>query len=159
LGYAPEAELALELVGLSDIPLMSFGKLEYIAARHGLEPETLLKPSPFHALAGVLAAWTGEELSALNAAHDWHKSGVLNGAFGKLPKACELIVVEDTLGGIRSTRAAGEILQKAGFDVTVRAFGLTAGSEAKAWAFQRSAVPYFAGWESLMALAWLSPDH
>jgi len=156
LGYAPEAELALELVGLSDIPLISFGKLEYIAARHGLEPETLLKPSPFHALAGVLAAWTGEELSALNAAHGWQSAGGLGEAFSKLPKSFELIVVEDTLGGIRSTRAAGEILQKAGFDVTVRAFGLTAGSEAKASAFNKADVLHFDDWASLVdEVGWL----
>jgi hypothetical protein len=59
IGYAPEAELALELVGMADIPLMAFGKLEYIAAQHGLDPAALIKPSPFQALAGVLAAWTG----------------------------------------------------------------------------------------------------
>jgi len=151
LGYAPEAELALELVGLSDIPLISFGKLEYIAARHALEPETLLKPSPFQALAATLAAWTGDENSALNAAHDWHKSGRLNGAFGKLPKSFELIVVEDTLGGIRSVRAAGEIFQQAGFKVAVRAFGLTSGSEAKAAAFDNSGVPHFENWQALIS--------
>ena len=41
-GYAPEAELGLELAGLADIPLMSFGKLEFISAEHGLNPATLM---------------------------------------------------------------------------------------------------------------------
>lgn len=151
VGYAPEAELALELVGMTDIPLMAFGKLEYIAAQHGLDPAALIKPSPFQALAGVLAAWTGDELSALQAAYDWHVSGKLNSRFGELPQSFELAVVEDTLGGIRSTRAAGEILREAGFDVTVRAFGLTSGIAAKAAAFAATDVPHFENWESLMA--------
>jgi hypothetical protein len=150
VGYAPEAELALELVGMADIPLMAFGKLEYIAAQHGLDPAALIKPSPFQALAGALAAWTGDELSALQAAYDWQSTGMLNGRFGELPKSFELVVVEDTLGGIRSTRAAGEILREAGFNVTVRAFGLTSGIEAKSAAFAAASVPYFEDWENLM---------
>jgi hypothetical protein len=150
VGYAPEAELALELVGMADIPLMAFGKLEYIAAQHGLDPARLIKPSPFQALAGALAAWTGDELSALQAAHEWHDTGKLNGHFGGLPKSFELAVVEDTLGGIRSTRATGEILQRAGFDVTVRVFGLTSGISAKEIAFKQNDVPYFRDWAELI---------
>jgi phosphoglycolate phosphatase-like HAD superfamily hydrolase len=155
VGYAPEAELALDLVGLSDIPLMAFGKLEYIAAQHALDPAALVKPSPFHALAGTLAAWTGEELSALRAVHDWHSSGVLNGRFSELPKSFELVVVEDTMGGIHSVRAAGGILRAAGFDVTVRVFGLTSGIEAKALAFESAGVPHFENWQSLSAGIWM----
>lgn len=156
IGYAPEAELALELVGMADIPLMAFGKLEYIAAQHGLDPAALIKPSPFQALAGALAAWTGDELAALQAAYEWQRTGMLNGCFSELPKSFELLVVEDTLGGIRSTRAAGEILRAAGFDVTVRAFGLTCGIAAKAAAFEQAGVPHFADWEDLMRAGFTS---
>ncbi len=151
LGYAPEAELALELVELREIPLVAFGKLEYIAARHGLNPEVFVKPSPFQALAGALTAWTGEELSGLQAAYDWHDTGTLNSRFSELPNSFELTVVEDTLGGIRSVRAAGEILRKAGFEVTVRVLGLTSGISAKAVAFEAAGVPHFESWESLIA--------
>jgi hypothetical protein len=151
LGYAPEAELALELVGMEDIPLIAFGKLEYIAAQHQLDPATLVKPSPFQALAATLAAWTGNELSALKAAYDWHQTGKLNSDFGKLPKDFQLIVVEDTMGGIRSTRAAGEIFQQAGFNVDVRVLGLTSGIQAKAVAFEAANVPHFENWEAISA--------
>ena len=150
LGYAPEAELALDLVGMNDIPLMAFGKLEYIAAQHGLMPSTLVKPSPFQALAATLAAWTRDELSALHAAYDWHRAGKLNSKFAELPKDFELIVVEDTMGGIRSVRTAGEIFRQAGFDVTVRTLGLTSGISAKAAAFDAAAVPHFENWEQLI---------
>lgn len=151
LGYAPEAELALDLIGMRGVPLIAFGKLEYIAAQHQLDPATLVKPSPFQALAATLTARTGGELSALKAAYDWHQTGKLNSDFGKLPKDFQLIVVEDTLGGIRSTRAAGEIFQQAGFNVTVRAFGLTSGIQAKASAFDAAGVPHFENWEALLA--------
>lgn len=151
VGYAPEAELALELVKLNDIPLIAFGKLEYLASQHGLDPAALIKPSPIQALAGVLAAWTKEEWPALQAANAWREMGKINGAFKQLPGEFELMVVEDTMGGIRSTRAAGEILQSAGFKVTVRAIGLTSGSSAKALAFEQAHVPHFTNWESLIA--------
>jgi hypothetical protein len=150
LGYAPEAELALELVKLPNIPLIAFGKLQYIASRHGLDPVTLLKPSPFQALAAIAAALTGEEMLALQAAYDWHRTGQLNGVFMELPRTFDLIVVEDTMGGIRSTWAAGEILQRWGFDVTVQAFGMTSGSDLKAVPFREADVPYFNDWNTLM---------
>lgn len=151
LGYAPEAELALDLVGLKDIPLMAFGKLEYIAAQHGLDPAILVKPSPFQALAAILAAWNGDEISALQAAHDWHDTGKLKSGFSELPSAFELVVVEDTMGGIRSACAAGEILQDAGFDVHFRPFGLTSNSKAKAEAFKKAGIVNYKNWADLIS--------
>jgi hypothetical protein len=150
VGYAPEAELALKLVGLEDIPLIAFGKLEYLAAQHGLDPAALIKPSPFQALAAVLAACIGDEWSALQAAYDWRQSNSLGGLFKQLPKKFELIVIEDTMGGVRSVRSAGEILQKAGFDAYVHPVGLTSGNAAKAAAFKNAGVQYFESWDSLI---------
>jgi len=149
-GYAPEAELALELVGLSDIPLMAFGKLEYLARQYQLDPATLVKPSLIHALAGALAAWTGDEWLSLQAVNRWRETGSLNGAFHQLPKAFELIVVEDTMAGIRSVRSAGEVLSQSGFDVTLRPLGMTSNNPGKASAFEQAGVPYHQDWESLM---------
>ena len=149
-GYPPEAEFALELAGLQDIPMIAHGRLQYLASLHGHDAATLEKPSPYHALAAVLAAWTGEELTALQAANHWYETNSLNGKFIRLPRSFELIVVEDTLGGVRSVRAAGEILQASGFNVNVRPFGLTLGNAAKASAFEKAQVPYYSDWESIM---------
>lgn len=149
-GYPPEAELALELAGLKDIPSISFGRIEYLAAEHNLDPAALVKPSPFHALAAVLAAWTGEEWTALQAAHHWFETGSLNGKFISLPRTFDLIVVEDTMAGIISVREAGEILNAAGFQVEVFPFGLTAGNPAKASAFESAGVPHYPDWRSLI---------
>jgi hypothetical protein len=150
VGYAPEAEMALALIGMENVPLLAFGKLAYIASQHQLDPEALVKPSPFHALAASLAAWTGGELSALQAAYTWYSVGALNGHFDKLPRSFELVVVEDTLGGIRSARAAGDIFRTAGFEALVRPVGLTSGIAAKAAAFEAAGVPHFEGWDELL---------
>jgi hypothetical protein len=149
-GYPPEAEFALELAGLEEIPMIAHGRLQYLAAQHGHDAATLEKPSPFHALAAVLAASTGEEWMALQAASHWLETNSLNGKFVRLPKTFDLIVVEDTLGGVRSVRAAAEILKSSGFNVTVRPFGLTLGNAAKASAFHKAGVPYYSDWESIM---------
>jgi hypothetical protein len=150
LGYAPEAEIALELVGLPDIPLISFGKLQYLGEKRGYDPEFFLKPSPVQALAAIGAALTGNEWASLQAACDWHETGQLQGGLADLPHSFDLIIIEDTLGGIRSVRAAAEILRKTGFNVNVGAYGLTSGSAAKAAAFEQLGVPYFDDWERLM---------
>ena len=150
LGYSPEAEFALELAGLQEIPMIAHGRLSYLAAQHGIDPATIEKPSPFHALAAVLAAYTGEEWAALQAANHWQETNSLNGKFVNLPRAFDLVVIEDTLGGIRSVRVAGEILKAAGFQANVQPIGLTLGNEAKAAAFRQANVPYYSDWESIM---------
>lgn len=150
IGYAPEAELALELVGMKDIPLMAFGKLEYVATQHGLNPAKLIKPAPFQALAGILAAWTHDELSALQTTYNWYKNNAFNGQFKHLPNSFDLIVVEDTMGGIFSTLSAGQILKAMGLDVHVFPVGLTLGSKSKAEIFQKYNIVYFENWIQLM---------
>ena len=150
IGYAPEAELALELVGLPVIPLIGYGRLEYLAMQRGLDTAALVKPSPIQALAAIAAAFTGEEWPAIRAAADWQKTGRLNSVFSRLPGSFELIVVEDTMGGIFSTLKAGEILQQAGMDITIQTLGLTLGSSSKAAAFEQAGIPFFESWELLL---------
>jgi hypothetical protein len=150
IGYAPEAEKALELAGLPNIPLIGYGRLEYIAKLHEIEPSSLLKPAPVHALAGTLAAYTGDEWGALQAAVDWQQTGKLNNVFSQLPNSFELIVVEDTMGGIGSVQSAGEIFQKAGFDVNIKMIGLTSGSKSKASVFEKAGIEYCQNWEEII---------
>jgi hypothetical protein len=102
------------------------------------------------ALAAIAAALMGNEWAALQAACDWYESGQLTGILGEMPRSLHVSIIEDTLGGVRSVFAAGEILQEAGFDVTVRAYGLTSGSAAKAAAFTQLNVPFFEGWDALI---------
>ncbi|MCL4270746.1 MAG: hypothetical protein KJZ72_14425 [Anaerolineales bacterium] len=151
IGYAPEAEAALELVGLADIPLIGYGRLEYYEKQFGVAAASLLKPSPVQSLAAVAAAFTGAEWSSIQAAAEWQASGRLNSIFSSLPREFELIVVEDTMGGIRSAQAAGDVLQKNGFDVKVHALGLTSGSRAKIDAFDKAGIVHFETWETLIA--------
>jgi phosphoglycolate phosphatase-like HAD superfamily hydrolase len=155
IGYAPEAEAALELVGLADIPLIGYGRLEYYEKQFGVAAASLLKPSPVQSLAAVAAAFTGAEWSSIQAAAEWQATGRLNSIFSSLPREFELIVVEDTMGGIRSAQAAGAVLIQNGFGVITHTLGLTSGSASKIEAFRKADVPHFENWESLIAGAGL----
>ncbi|MFN3491136.1 MAG: hypothetical protein ACK40V_02855 [Anaerolineales bacterium] len=143
VGYAPEAELALELAHMQNIPCIAFGKLEYLASQYQIDAARLVKPAAFQALAAAVAAYTGDEWLALQAAHQKN--------FSTLPKSFKLIVVEDTLGGIRSAQSAAETLQSVGFDVNVKAIGLSSGIKAKASAFEKAGIKYFENWEDIVS--------
>lgn len=149
LGYAPEAERALELVGLAGAPLIGYGSLAYLAEQRGMNITSLIKPSPFHALAATLAAFTGLEEPALLAAADWLETGKLDGLFSSLPRSFALLVVEDTMNGVRSTLGAGQVLREAGFEVALQPLGLTLGSVVKGEVFEKEGLPHFADWDSL----------
>lgn len=142
IGYAPEAELAVELIQIKNVPIIAFGKLDYFASQNKIDAASLIKPAAFHALAATLAACTGDEWFALQAAYQNN--------FSALPKKFELIVVEDTLGGIRATQTASQILQRAGFVVKTKAIGLTSGNPNKAMAFKNNHVIHFAHWDGVM---------
>ncbi len=150
VGYPPEAEMALALVGLEDIPLLAFGKLEYIAAQQRTDPETWVKPSPFHALAAIAAAFTRQEWPALQAVAHWQQTGRLDGVFSELPPSFELLVVEDTMSGIHSTLQAAKILQRAGKNIVVRPLGFALAGSVKANMFQQAGIPFYEDWTSLM---------
>ena len=101
-------------------------------------------------MAATAAALTGDEWSGLQSAGDWYQTGKLKGVFSTLPREFELFVVEDTMGGIRSTQAAGEILRQNGFDVTAHLLGLTSGSVSKIEAFTQIGISHFENWDSLV---------
>ncbi len=147
--YPPEAEQALALVGLEDIPLIGLGRLQYIGQSQGLPPQVLLKPSPVQALAAILAACSGEEQEALRTAirswQDGHSPPSL-----PLPAAFEVHVVEDTLAGIRSTQQAVHILRGWGHEVSLFPWGLSAGHPQKRHAFQKEGIPCFDTWDDLL---------
>ncbi|MCX8062547.1 MAG: hypothetical protein N3D16_08195, partial [Anaerolineales bacterium] len=129
--YPPEAEAALELIGLPDLPLIGLGKLDYVARKVGLPVESLLKPAPAQALAATLVAGGEGELAAIESVVAWLTQPSQGQPFNSLPREIELHVVEDTLGGVRSVRSAAEVLQQSEYSVTVYAWGLVDGNGQK----------------------------
>jgi hypothetical protein len=141
-GYSPEAEQALELIGLSQIPIIGFGRLQYAAGQLGLSPNLLIKPAPYQALAAVLAAVSGSELDALQSAaalcqqaglipdaspftsFDPTRSLILPSDSRVLEEGWSVHIFEDSPIGIRAVQQAGEMLNRADIRVRVHCWGI-----------------------------------
>jgi hypothetical protein len=123
--YAPEAEIALDLVGLEDLPLAAYGHLNWLAAQRHRRPDYFVKPSPVHALAAVAMAVGGSEREALEAASALVEEGRLASPLRDLGgQHLEIHVFEDSARGIRGVREAALQLEQAGVRADVRAWGI-----------------------------------
>ena len=129
LGYPPEAEMALEVVGCPDLPLIGWGHLRAflahpLAGDSSSDAERLLKPHPFHALAALLAALTGDEAQALRLAAEglFHRHPPARALFPR--EGVHLIVVEDTAPGLRSALGAAEALRRWGVPLRLTLLGV-----------------------------------
>jgi len=125
LETSPEAEIAREVMGLESLPLMATGRLAWLAAGTGVRPEDYVKPSPVQSLAAIGAALSRTETPALEAAEAFAQRGTVGGPLAALEgRSTRVTVFEDSPGGITSTRAAVELLRRAGLDVTLEAVGV-----------------------------------
>jgi hypothetical protein len=130
--FFPEAEMALELVGLADIALVGSGQMGEAAWWMKEDVDHLVKPAPFHALTAVAAAWTGSRQTAL----DW-MSAIYNlterGAnvphseleSAQLPKKLHLHVFEDSPAGMRGAIAAADLLRSLSWKVDLYLWGVS----------------------------------
>jgi hypothetical protein len=142
LGYAPEAELARSQAALEDYPVISKGKVRWLARRVDVRVEGLTKPSPVQALTAIGAALTGQEAPSVEAAWALASHGRLQ---APLTWAGPLIihVFEDTTGGIEAVQRAAALLTAAGHSVRWSAYGITPSTGPKAEAMRSRGVPVF----------------
>lgn len=125
LGYAPEAEMALELVGMEQFPLIGFGRIQYLAEKTGKAAEDYMKPSPVQALAAIFAALSGNEAASLELAAQLHTWGRVDGLARRIAASTlEVHVFEDSPGGIEAVRRAAQELSQNGISVRTRAWGV-----------------------------------
>jgi len=122
-GGTPEAEIGARITGLERIPLIGLGTLSWYSTRSGLDQEAYLKPSPVHALTGLLAA-LGESIgSALEAAVSLtHNDPVIE--WGRL-KGVQVWIFEDSVKGLHSLQMARRMLAKRGICFKMKMCGIT----------------------------------
>ena len=145
----PEGECALRLLGWTDgrIRMIGSGSLCYIEEKYELRREYYVKPHPFHALASVMMAVTGDEIEALETAH---KLCTLNPEKSDSPAAkwfhpgerLRLAVFEDSVSGIKSVRNAAEVLREWGYDASAVLCGIRTTAEKSELLFAAGAVLY-----------------
>ncbi len=128
LYQTPEGEIALAQLGMTQLPLMGLGPMQWLSEVKGGSIWDYAKPALVQPIAAMLAASGLALMDAALAAYGFavHKErdGVvmLDGA--------QAIVLEDNAGGVRAVRRAGEALGKAGIHIRVTGLGI-ARDEAK----------------------------
>jgi hypothetical protein len=129
-GFTPEAEIAREMAGLGDVPVMGFGKLDWWAQRIGRAGAQLVKPSPMHAMAAMAAACTGLELESIKAA-----MAVTRGDHLRYPlTACagqHVHVFEDSPSSLGAVRGAVALLNRQGLGLRLSCHGIAAAGSPK----------------------------
>ncbi|NDJ85165.1 MAG: hypothetical protein GYB66_04710 [Chloroflexi bacterium] len=125
-GYAPEAELAIELLGLPrDTALIAGGRMEWLARQNQRTAADYIKPSPVQALAAIGAAVADDEIAALQAAAALYERNQLIGPLASLASMpTQVVVFEDSTGGIQAVRGAAQHLESAGLDIQLLAVGV-----------------------------------
>lgn len=137
---SPEAELGMDLVQLSGIPIIGYGDISWLAASTQTDPGTLVKPHTTHALAAILSSiGLNKQMSLKNSimnALQWPQELL------KKLQGATITVFEDTAAGIISARNAVDVLRKAGIDVEFRAVGIAKDNIKKA-ALERQGAQVF----------------
>ncbi len=131
-GYTPESEIAQALVGLEGVPVMGFGKVDWVARCVGRAGSDLVKPSPVHGMAAMAAARTGLELEAIKAAlaveRGDHLRYPLNACAGET-----VHVFEDSPSSLAGVTRAVELLNRQGLNLRLVRHGIApAGSPKRA---------------------------
>lgn len=112
-GGTPEAEIGLERIGLSLLPFVAMGHLDWLAARRGLQEQSLLKPSPVHVLSALRHAAGDTLVAALEGAARLVLDGQDDAGWAALQDA-RATVFEDSFRGLQSARAAQQALARLG---------------------------------------------
>ena len=151
-GYSPEAEMALDLVNLPAIPLIGYGRIQNLAEQTGRPAEEMTKPSPVQAIAAILAALTGRELSSLQAALRIYQGGPLASDVPVSEDEISVHIFEDSAGGIEAMQSAGKILEQYGMRVQIHPYGIGGNPEKEA-SLRRLQVPIFPATEPAVEAA------
>lgn len=127
---SPEAELGLELVQLSGIPLVGFGEISWLATQIQTTPGALVKPDARHALAAVFSSIRFDKKKSLEYSildpSQWPGKILENLQGGTIS------VFEDTPVGVVAIQSAAKILFNAGIDIETRVYGITKEKSKKA---------------------------
>jgi hypothetical protein len=125
--FAPEADMALDLVGMETIPLVGYGQMGGLALQLGLTEEALLKPSAYHSMAAIAAAWTGDRSAALTWLTDVYANTAVLGLqtpAGRLPEVADVHIFEDSSIGMAGGKQAVEMLRGLGMTINLHLWGV-----------------------------------
>ena len=138
--YSPEAELAVELVGLDSIPMIASGRTEWLAWETEADPHTFIKPALVHALAAIATAISSDEVSGLMAANTLLKKGTLSGPLSDLVgHELHVTVFEDSACSIESVGKVLDLLREFGVKSYLCAKGIAVNHEKRKLLYESGA--------------------
>ncbi|HEX2981865.1 MAG TPA: hypothetical protein VHO48_16515 [Anaerolineaceae bacterium] len=165
MGYAPESELALEVLGMSEIPVVGSGRMLYLVDRLGVSPDRLIKPAPVQALSAILIGAGMEERPAIDAAGAIaYRAGLLPDYQGAPltvpdlqkvldnPERLDVHVFEDAPSGLWGARKAVELLVQAGLPAELSCWGV-ATDAVKERSLRENGAQVFPGFDDAFAAA------
>ncbi len=147
--FAPEAEMALRLVGLDEIQLVGSGQMGEAAARLHEREDRLTKPAPYHALTAAAAALSGSRSGALEwivQVYRFFEKGaqqpplLINSV--PLPPRFELHIFEDSPAGMRGGIEAAGLFAEMGCHAQLVLWGISDHAEKQAALQQAGAKVY-----------------
>ncbi len=121
-GYSNEGELAQQLLNMMQYPMIAYGRLEYFGKTRHADPLTLVKPSLFHGLSCILAAFIRQENQAMELAWSFQQ-GELSSL--PLPDRFQVIVLEDSPIGLTSCALAAQQLRQVGYQIELHLCGIS----------------------------------
>lgn len=127
---SPEGEMGAEHLGLTDLPLIGYGELSWLAKREGLPTAALHKPSPVHTLAGLLAA-AGQGIPRALAESLQLSAGKTPAQAHGLLDQTRAVIYEDTTAGLKSLKAAARTLASSGIQLKITLVGIAEDEQKK----------------------------
>jgi len=125
LGYSPEAELALQLVGLGSVPLVGYGGVQWLARQVGGNAEQYGKPQVVQALGALGAALSGQIANSLLSAFALACNGELLSPFAEwVGQPLRIFIFEDSARSIRGVQQMGALLREHSIDAQVFGMGI-----------------------------------
>jgi hypothetical protein len=152
--YPPEAEIALRIIGLKDLPLAGAGHMQWLARRHGQLIDAYLKPSPVHSLAAFALALGDGEGTALESARAFVEEGKLLPPLDRLrAEPADILIFEDSPTGVVGTQSAVDLLIRARCPCRLSILGVAAGGEKRA-VLESLGAKVFETTDEAMAFGW-----
>ncbi|HEY5119193.1 MAG TPA: hypothetical protein VII90_07025 [Anaerolineales bacterium] len=131
--FPPEAEIALKVIGLEELPLVGAGQMLWLAKRHGQQPDAYLKPNPTHSLAAISMALGAAEGNGLEAGRALVEDGKLLAPLDSLAgQEADVLVFEDSPTGVLATQSAADLLNRRNVNLRLSFLGIAAGGEKRA---------------------------
>lgn len=131
--HPPEADYGAQLLGMTEFPLISGGRVAWLATSNGKHMSAYIKPSPVQALAAIGAAQSGQETPSLEAAAAFYEHSIIQGPLETVADfETTVVVFEDSTGGIQAVADAVDLLQEQGVTISVESVGVSTEESKKA---------------------------